>query len=126
MKRLYIGICVLFLLLALGLLTSFFINRMYDPIAQLLEDASQAALREDLSAATEKAKQAKALWDQCKQATATVADHTPMEEIDHLFAEAKIYAQSEELPHFAACCAQLAVMVRDMGDAHKPNLWNLL
>lgn len=126
MKRLYIGICVLFLLLALGLLTSFSINRMYDPIVQLLEDASQAALREDLSAATEKAEKAKSLWDQCKQATATVADHTPMEEIDHLFAEAKIYAQSEELPHFAACCAQLAAMVRDMGDAHKPNLWNLL
>ena len=126
MKRLYIGICVLFLLLALGLLTSFSINRMYDPIVQLLEDASQAALREDLSAATEKAEKAKSLWDQCKQATATVADHTPMEEIDHLFAEANIYAQSEELPHFAACCAQLAAMVRDMGDAHKPNLWNLL
>jgi hypothetical protein len=49
-----------------------------------------------------------------------------MEEIDHLFAETDIYARTEEIPHFAACCAQLAVMIRNMGDAHALNLWNLL
>ncbi len=126
MKRLYIGISVLVVLLAVGLFISFAINRMYAPIISLLDDAAEAALREDISTATEKAEKARALWERCKQATATVADHTPMEEIDHLFAEADIYAKSEEVPHFAACCAQLAAMVQNMGEVHKPNLWNLL
>ncbi len=126
MKRLYIGICVLALLLAIGLFISFAMNRMYAPITTLLEDAVAATLREDFSNAKEKAEKAKALWETYKNATATVADHTPMEDIDHLFAEMDIYAKTEELPHFAACCAQLAVMIGDMGDAHKLNLWNLL
>ncbi len=126
MKRLYIGASVLLLLLVLGLFVSFAINRMYAPIVTLLEDAAQTALREDLPAAVEKAEKAGALWKKCKRASATVADHTPMEDIDHLFAEAAVYASSEEVPHFAACCAQLAVMVRDMGNAHKLNLWNIL
>ena len=126
MKRLYIGVCVLLILFLLGLLISFATNQMYAPISRLLEEAAQAALSEDMAVATQKAKEAKQLWDKCKSATATVADHTPMEEIDHMFSEADIYAQSGEKPHFAACCAQLAVMVQDMADAHRMNLWNLL
>lgn len=126
MKRLYIGIFVLTLLFSLGLFVSFSINRMYAPIAELLEDATKAALQENLPAAKEQAEKARTLWEKHKNATATVADHTPMEDIDHLFAEMEIYANAKEFPHLAACCAQLAVMVRDMGDAHKLNLWNLL
>ena len=126
MKRLYIGISVLTLLFSLGLFVSFSINRMYAPIAELLEDATKAALQENLPVAKEQAEKARALWEKHKNATATVADHTPMEDIDHLFAEMEIYANAKEFPHLAACCAQLAVMVRDMGDAHTLNLWNLL
>lgn len=126
MKRLYMGIFVLALLLAIGLFISFAMNRIYTPITNLLEEAAAAALQENVSDAKEKAEKAKKLWETYKNATATVADHTPMEEIDHLFAEAEIYARTEEVPHFAACCAQLAAMVQAMGDAHALNLWNLL
>ena len=126
MKRLYIGISVLTILFALGLFISVSINRMYTPIVDLLEDAAEAALREDLPTAKESAEKARKLWEKHKNATATVADHTPMEDIDHLFAEMDIYARAEEFPHLAACCAQLSAMVRNMGEAHRLNLWNLL
>lgn len=126
MKRLYIGILVLLLLLAAGLLTAFFTSRIYAPITSLLDEAVEKATDGDFATAVRQAEKAKNLWDACKNATATVADHTPMEEIDHLFAEMEIYARMEEIPHFAACCAQLSAMVNNMGDAHKLNLWNLL
>lgn len=126
MKRLYMGIFVLALLLAIGLFISFAMNRIYTPITNLLEEAAAAALQENVSDAKEKAEKAKTLWDKYKNATATVADHTPMEDIDHLFAEMDIYMKADEHPHFAACCAQLAVKIQNMGDAHKLNLWNLL
>ena len=126
MKRLYIGVSVLALLLALGLFVSFVFGRMYAPITELLDSAAEAALREDLPTAKKQAEQAYALWQKYKNATATVADHTPMEDIDHLFAEMEIYANAKEFPHLAACCAQLSVMIQDMGDAHRLNLWNLL
>lgn len=126
MKKFVIGITVLSLLLIAGLLVAKSTEEMYKPIISLLDDAANTALTGDFEDAKQQAQNAKHLWDQRKNATATVADHTPMEEIDHLFAEAEIYARTEEVPHFAACCAQLAAMVQAMGDAHALNLWNLL
>lgn len=126
MKKFVIGIAVLSLLLIAGLLVAKSTEEMYKPIISLLDDAANTALTGDFEDAKQQAQNAKHLWDQRKNATATVADHTPMEEIDHLFAEAEIYARTEEVPHFAACCAQLAAMVQAMGDAHALNLWNLL
>ena len=126
MKKFIIGIAVLSLLLLSGLLVAKVTEEMYRPIIALLEEATATALDGNFQVAKFQAEEAKKLWNKKKNATATVADHTPMEDIDHLFAEVEIYAQTEEIPHFAACCAQLAVMVRDMSDAHAPNLWNLL
>ena len=126
MKRLYMGIFILVFLLVIGLFISFAMNRMYAPITKLLEEATEETLREDFLTAKEKADKAQKLWKKYKNATTTVADHTPMEDIDHLFAEMDIYMETNELPHFAACCAQLAVMIRNVGEAHKLNLWNLL
>ena len=126
MKKFIIGITVLSLLLLSGLFISMTTNEMYKPIVALLEKASNTALNGNFETAKSQAEEAKKLWDKRKNVTATVADHTPMEEIDHLFAETDIYAQAEEVPHFAASCAQLAIMVRNMGEAHALNLWNLL
>ena len=126
MKRFLIGVTVLVFLLAISLFVAISAENMYKPVIRLLEEASGIALSGDFAVAKSRAEQAQRLWDKNKNATATVADHTPMEEIDHLFAETKVYATAEEVPHFAACCAQLAAMVRDMRDAHALNLWNLL
>ncbi len=126
MKKFVIGIFVLSLLWITGLWVAKTTEEMYAPVISLLEEAADTALIGNLEAAKAQAAEARKLWDKQKKATATMADHTPMEEIDHLFAETDIYARTEEAPHFAACCAQLAVMIQDMSDAHTPNLWNLL
>lgn len=126
MKRFIIGLVVLSSLLIIGLLVARSTEKMYAPVVSLLEEAADTALNGDFAVAKSRSEEAKRLWDQCKKMTATVADHTPMEEIDHLFTEAEIYGKTQEIPHFAACCAQLAAMVRDMGDAHALNMWNLL
>ena len=126
MKKFVIGISVLSLLLIAGLLAAKLTEEMYRPMISLLEEAADVALAGNFENAKQQAAKAKKLWDRRKKATATVADHTPMEEIDHLFAEVIVYAHAGEVPHFAADCAQLAEMIQNMSDAHAPNLWNLL
>ncbi len=126
MTRFIIGLITLSLLLAIGLFVATATGRAYTPVIALLEQAADTALNGSFEDAVSKAQEAKNLWDKHKGKTATVADHTPMEEIDQLFTEAEIYAKSEEKPHFAACCAQLASAVQNMADAHAMNLWNLL
>ena len=126
MKRFIIGLITLSLLFVIGLFVAIATKEMYRPVTSLLENASHTALNGSFDAAVADAQKAQALWDKHKNKTATIADHTPMEEIDQLFTEAEIYAKSEEKPHFAACCAQLASAVQNMADAHAMNLWNLL
>ncbi len=126
MKRFIIGLLTLTALFATGLFVASTTKGMYKPVTDLLEKASETALNGSFEEAVAQAQKARALWDKHKEKTATVADHTPMEEIDQLFTEAEIYARSEEKPHFAACCAQLASAVQNMADAHALNLWNLL
>ncbi len=126
MKRLFIGIAVLSLLLALGVFLSCATEKVYAPIAAQLDTAAECALSGDPEGGKTQALSAQEKWHRWKKATTTVADHTPMEDIDHLFREMEIYAATGEIPHFAACCVNLAAMIRDMGEAHRLNLWNLL
>lgn len=126
MKRFIIGLVTLSFLFAIGLFVATATDRAYEPVIDLLEQAADTALSGSFEDAVSQAQKAKDLWDKHKGKTATVADHTPMEEIDKLFTEVEIYAEAEEKPHFAACCAQLASAVQNMADAHAINLWNLL
>lgn len=126
MKRFWLGIGLLLAFLALGLWVTSAMDRVHEPIATLLEEASQVALSGDLPRGIELSSKAKSQWESHRNITATVADHTPLEEIDKLFAEMEIYGQEEELPHFAACCKQLSTLVRSMGEAHSLTWWSLL
>ena len=126
MRRLWLGIGLLLAFFALGVFTAAGMQRIHEPVAEDLHRAAQAALDEHWQAAEECSKRAQSAWDGYWRMTAAVADHEPMEQIDSLFAELKIYAQEREAEHFAACCANLSTLTRAMGEAHTINWWNLL
>lgn len=125
-RRFWLGIGILVLFLVLSLLATYSMTRIHIPAAQLLEQASQSALAGDLPQAVTDAQQAYQIWQNNWKYTASLADHTPMDDVDTLFAEMLVYADSEEIPHFAACCAQLSKMIQSMYTAHLPAWWNFL
>ena len=122
-RRFYLGVGILMVVLALGLLTQWAMEKCQQPPALLLEQAVQT---EDFQAATELAQEARTLWEQKRKEVAAVADHTPMDEIDEVFAELEIYAREREQVHFVACCNRLASLLRAVSDAHQLNWWNVL
>lgn len=126
MKRLWIGAVTLAVLLGACLWTSYAMDAVHGPISDQLDKAADAALAEDWAQATALAAEARAEWDRSWRMTASVADHTPMDEVDGLFAQLPAYARDEEAVHFAATCAQLSRLVAAMGEAHSFNWWNLL
>lgn len=126
MKRMWIGVGLLVVFCAAGIVTAIAMQDIHDPISQALLRASDAALQEDWDQAALHYHAAKGKWVQSRCLTATVADHVPMDEIDSLFAELAIYLQAKESPHFSATCFQLATLTRAMGEAHAINWWNLL
>lgn len=126
MNRFWLGIGLLVLLLALSLWVTVEMTAIHDPISETLEKASRQTLSGDFFGGIASAQQAQKDWEQHRHATASVADHAPMDEIDGLFAELEIYARTGETQHFAATCAQLSRLIYAMGEAHGLGWWNLL
>lgn len=109
MKRLWVGILLLLVLLAGTMAVTVAMDRIYAPMVEALEAG-------DLEAAAER-------YGRWRDLTAAFADHGPMEEMDALFARAKICEDAQERK---ALCAELAQRARAMSNAHSPTWWNLL
>lgn len=126
MGRFTLGVGLLLVMLCLGLLVMFSMNRVNEPIAQMLDDAAQAALAGDLDKGIQLASRARSIWDSSWHKIASFADHSPMDEIDSLFAQMEVYGQTENPEDFASHCARLSMLVTAVGEAHSLNWWNLL
>lgn len=125
-RRFYLGLGILVLFLGLGLFVSFGLARIHEPVAESFSYAARQALDGNLSEGIELAQRAEDRWQRFRKATASVADHTPMDEIESLIAEMEVFAQAQDAEHFAACCAQLARMVQSVAEAHDPGWENIL
>lgn len=125
-KRFYIGLGLLLLLLAAGLWIGAGITRGHEPVAQRLEQAREMAAAGEVEQGARLVSEARQLWERQWKLTAAVTDHGPMDEIDGLFAALEAYAQQEDRSHFCAGCAQLANLVRVLGETHIFAWWNLL
>lgn len=126
MKRLWIGLSLLVVLLAGGCLIHTALARIHEPIAADLEQAAAAALMEDWATARDLAEHAAIRWEKFHRFTAAFADHTPMDELDGLFAELKIYAGMRENPHFSSTCTHLSFLAAAIAESHRLSWWNLL
>ena len=126
MKRLWLGVALLAGLLAVSIAVQAVTSRLHHPIAKDLEQAADAALAEDWAEAQRLYHRAQNAWQRCHSATASVADHSPMDELDMLFAELKVFSSEREAVHFAATCRSAAQMAQAMAQAHSLSWWNFL
>ncbi len=126
MKRFWIGVVILAVLLSGSFAISATMESIHRPIATQLEQAAQKALEDDWPAALELARQANDRWEKYHRFTAAFADHTPMDEMDTLLEELQVYAQTRENPHFSATCAHLCFMATAIAESHLLCWWNLL
>ena len=126
MRRVYFGAGMLVILLGLGILICWGMNRLQLPLTEKLEKAAEEALEGSFSQAVILGEDAKRSWEQQWNLTASLADHAPMDEIDGLFSQLAAYGKQEEATHYAACCRELASLIRAVAEAHELSWWNLL
>ena len=126
MKRIWLGIGALVVFFVLGLWCSHAMDKLHTSLAQKLEQAAEAALAGDLQTGVTLAQEAKNSWEAHWHQTAALADHTPMDEIDSLFAQLESYAQAGQISEFAAHCSRLSTLVAATAEAHALSWWNLL
>ena len=125
-KRFYLGVAILALLLTICIIAAIIMALIHQPMETDLQEAAGLALSNDLERALPLAQRAYDRWETYHGITASFADHSPMDDTDTLFQEMLVYGHTEEIPHFAACCRQLAVMTQAMYDAHVFSLKNFL
>lgn len=122
MKRSWIGCGMLLILLVLSLVTGCCLDRFQSPLTRQLQQAADFARQEEWTQAKTLAENTKENWQRCREKIACVADHTPMEEIDELFARLSCYDGDKE--EYAAICACLSQRIRAVADAHKLSWWS--
>ena len=125
-KRFYFGVGLLVLFLILGIVAAAATDSASTPIARQLEEAAREAVAGDVEKSIALARSAKQSWQGVWKPFATVADHSPMDEIDGLFAQMEFFAKTEDLPRLGACCARVAELVEAVADAHTLRWWNVL
>ena len=120
------GIGLLLILLLGGLLSGWLMGHQHRQIAGQLEDSAWLALSGQLSNARETAEQAYQQWQKGWPLRAVLGDHTPMEEIDDLFARLRIDGAAGDGTEFARTCSTLSCRMEAMGRAHRLSWWNIL
>ena len=126
MVRGWFGFAILVVFLILGFITAGVMDNAHVPTEKLLAQAAEKTLSGNFEEAVALGLEAKDRWDKHWNSTATVADHSPMDDVDALFAEMEIYAAAKEEPHFAACCKELSRRIQAMADAHRFSWRNVL
>lgn len=125
MNRFRIGVFLLAALLLLGLGVQEMMARIQMPIAEDLERASASALSGNWGEARRLADRAEQAWQSHWCFTAAAADHQPMEDIDSLLAQLRVFGETESESDFPALCAELSRRILAMADAHRLNFANL-
>ena len=125
MKRLWIGIGLLAVMLVSGLMIPEAVETAHRPVAEDLNRAADLALADSWDRAEYLLNRAEKAWKENRSAAAAVTDHEPMEEIDGIFARLKVYAQARDGVSFSSACVYLVSRLDALGDYHRLTLANL-
>lgn len=126
MRRLWIGVGFLAVILAVGIVLTVAFGRIHTPISEDLRQASQQALEQNWEKATALADSARAAWGKYQNFVAAVADHEPLEQMRSLLEQLQVYAQQHRTADFSAVCVELASMAEAILESQKIMWWNLL
>lgn len=126
MNRLWIGVGILLILLALGLGLLWVSRDFYEEFANGLEQAGKLAMEGSWPAAGEKAAQSRAQWDRYRRFWAAFTDHEPVEQMQNLFSQLEVYRQRQLEVDFATVCHSLVDLAEALDESHSLSWWSIL
>lgn len=100
------------------------LGRFTEPVCRDLELAREEALAGSWGGAKEHSLAAQKAWTGKWHGLASAADHTPLEDIDDLFAQLSLCRRMEKKEDFPVLCAQLSRRLQAVSRAHALNWWN--
>ena len=123
MRRIWIGVGILLVLLVLGILVMQITDRRLGAVSETLKQAADA---KNWNEAVTLAQTAQSQWKQHWHLMAALADHTDIDTVDGLFAQLKVCQRYKAQENHASVCARLSEAIRDLEENHRLTWWNLL
>ena len=126
MKRLWIGVILLSLMLAGGIGLLLFSHHFYHQFSETLTRAADAALSENWEQAEKLMQQATEQWNHRHCFFASFTDHEPVEEIELLLSRLALYQKAHLQVDFADACENLSHLCEAIDEFHSLNWWSVL
>ena len=126
MKRLWIGLGILAVLICLGIGVTRYTHGIQEAISEELAQARERAGEGRWEECVARANRAYGLWQRHHSCLAAITDHKPMEDAERLFSQLFIYLEIRDPAAFSACCAGLEVLMHAIGETQAISWWNLL
>ena len=126
MNRLWIGVGLLVILLAMGVTMLFVSRNFYEDFSQSLEQAGRFAMNGNWTAAENQAARSRQKWERYQRFWAAFTDHAPVEQMENLFSQLELYQFQQEAVDFSAVCRSLAYMARAIKESHGLKWWSVL
>lgn len=126
MKRLWIGVILLGILLVGGIAMLLFSHQFYAQFSETLDGAAAAALSENWTEAALLTKKATAQWDRHHRFFASFTDHEPVEEIRLLLSRLELYQRARLAIDYADACESLSRLCEAVDEFHSLNWWAVL
>ena len=126
MNRLWIGIAILFLIVAFGAGIWWGSAVFFHDFSREMAAAGEAAVAENWALAAQKAEKCRQKWDACRPLWASVTDHAPVEQIQLLFFQLELYEKQKLTTEFAACCRSLSKEAEARSESHGLAWWSVL
>ncbi len=126
MNRLWIGIGIMVLLLALGIAMLWGSTVFFKKLSNDLEQAGDFALAGNWSAAGEKLSKSQAQWARWQCFWSACTDHEPIEQMQNLFSQLEVYQARQLEVDFATVCRSLVEIAKAIDESHSLKWWGLL
>ena len=126
MNRLWIGVVIMVLLLGIGIGMLVGSQAFFEEFKDNLQEASGYALAQNWPAAMEKAQNSEESWNRYHRFWAAFTDHEPVEEVQNLFSQLKIYEMRRLEVDFAAICQHLSHLAEAIDESHNLKWWSIL
>ena len=126
MKRLWIGLALVALILGSGAFLEKSLEKQHHPQARDLEQAAAWARLENWEMAQSLLIKARQDWIRHRDLSAALVHHGIVDDIDVRFAQLEVYAVQRCGTDFCAGCMGLALQLRNVPKTHGFDWWNLL
>ena len=126
MNRLWIGIGLLVILLAMGIGLLWGSTVFFEEFSREIEQAGELAMAGNWAQAEKKAAQSRADWERWCCFWSSFTDHEPMEQMQNLFSQLEVYRQRQLEVDFATVCRNLANVAEAVQESHGLKWWSVL